>query len=117
MTSEIDSSLTAQFAHRNVPLVFLDVGKPAAGVSNIRIDYAGGITQAVTHLLDLGHTEIAFISGPLELKSARERRTAFLSALRVLNRDDLVEEGNHRVDGGVVAITRLLERPTIPSAV
>ena len=117
MTSEIDPSLTAQFANRKVPLVFLDVGKPGNGISNVRIDYAGGITDAVGHLLGLGHTDIAFISGPVELKSARERRTAFLSALHVLGREQLVEEGNHRVDGGVSAMTRLLRGATMPTAV
>lgn len=117
MTSELDPSVAAQFANRNVPLVFLDVGKPGAGISNIRVDYAGGITEAVEHLRGLGHRQIAFISGPGELKSARERRAAFLKALLDAGQQEVVEEGNHKVDGGLRAITKLLERGRVPSAV
>ena len=47
MTSEIDPGLTDSFARHKVPLVFLDVGKVGRGVSNVKIDYACGIAQAV----------------------------------------------------------------------
>jgi LacI family transcriptional regulator len=119
MTSEMDRSLIDQLASRNVPLVFLDVGKVRKGVCNIKVDYAQGITQAVDHLRALGHTRIAFISGPSALKSARVRRDAFLHCLgrRVSEHSDLVEEGNHKVDGGLTAITRLLQRENPPTAV
>src|SRR5260370_843250 len=100
-------------------LVFLDVGKVRKGVCNIKVDYAQGITQAVDHLRGLGHSRIAFISGPSTLKSARVRREAFLRCLgrRVTEHSDLVEEGNHKVDGGLSAITRLLQRQNPPTAV
>jgi LacI family transcriptional regulator len=121
MTSEIDPGLTDSFARRKVPLVFLDVGKVGRGVSNIRIDYARGIAQAVEHLRELGHRRIAFISGPANLRSAWERREAFLE--RLSGRDNsqpeelLIEEGNHKVDGGLQAMLRLLERRPQPTAV
>ena len=114
MTSEIDSSLTDSFSRRKVPLVFLDVGKVGKGVSNIRVDYAQGIVEAVKHLNALGHRHIGFISGPLRLKSASERRDAFLQLLGSPRDCEsgglLVEEGDHKVDGGLAAMLRLLER-------
>src|SRR5260370_27672035 len=102
MTSEMDRSLINQLASRKVPLVFLDVGKVRKGVCNIKVDYAQGITQAVDHLRGLGHSRIAFISGPGTLKSARVRREAFLRSLgpRVTQHRDLVEERHHTADGG-----------------
>ncbi len=117
MTSEIDRALTDQLASRNVPLVFLDVGKVRMGVSNIKVDYAGGIAEAVDHLCRLGHTRIAFISGPMTLKSARERRAAFVECLRQAGREELVAEGNHKVDGGVKAIEELLSLRNPPTAI
>jgi LacI family transcriptional regulator len=119
MTSEMDRSLIDQLASRNVPLVFLDVGKVRKGVCNIKVDYAQGITQAVEHLRAMGHSRIAFISGPSALKSARIRRDAFLHCLgrRISEHSDLVEEGNHKVDGGLTAIARLLQRENPPTAV
>ena len=120
MTSEMDRSVSDQLSSRKVPLVFLDVGKVARGVSNIKVDYAQGVAQAVEHLRGLGHSRIAFISGPSSLKSARLRRDAFLNCLRergVEAYPDLIEEGNHKIDGGLSAITRLMQRQHPPTAV
>ena len=120
MTSEMDRSLTDQLASRKVPLVFLDVGKVGKGVSNVKVDYAQGIAQAVDHLRALGHNRIAFISGPSNLKSARVRREAFLKCLSgrgIAEHSELMEEGNHKIDGGLSAITRLLQRQNPPTAV
>jgi LacI family transcriptional regulator len=121
MTSEIDRGLTDGFARRKVPLVFLDVGKVGRGVSNVRIDYARGIAQAVGHLRELGHRRIAFISGPVNLRSALERREAFLDRLSGFGNGQPgelpIEEGNHKVDGGLQAMLRLLARHPHPTAV
>jgi LacI family transcriptional regulator len=120
MTSEMDGSLTQQLAHRDIPIVFLDVGTVAQHVSNIRIDYALGISQAVEHLLELGHRRIAFISGPGELKSARIRRLAFLQALKergITGDPCWMETGNHRIDGGFRAMDGILNGEGLPTAV
>src|SRR6267143_588082 len=50
-------------------------------VSNIRIDYLHGIRQAVQHLAALRHQRIAFISGPLRIKSAEARQQAFVRSM------------------------------------
>jgi|ERR1035441_2727091 LacI family transcriptional regulator len=120
MTSEVDPSLTDTLARRKVPLVFLDVGRVGKGVSNVKVDYGAGIAEAVQHLSGLGHRRIAFISGPGRLASARERRDAFVSRLedpRLALREILIEEGNHKVDGGLEAMLRLLGRAPLPTAV
>ena len=119
MTSEMDKHLIDQLANRNVPMVFLDVGTPGEGISNVRVDYAMGINEAMEHLLSLGHRRIGFISGPLTLKSARIRRSAFLRSLRGhgLDKDKrLVEDGDHTVEGGLAAMTRMLESKCSPTA-
>lgn len=120
MTSEMDRSLIEELARRGVPIVFLDVGRVQRRMSNICVDYAGGIREAVEHLLALGHRRIAFISGPLGLKSARIRRSAFLKTLQrygIYEDKDLVVEGNHKIDGGQSAMQRLLDLPDPPTAV
>lgn len=118
MTSEMDSSLTQQITRRSIPMVFLDVGEVAPHVSNVRIDYGLGISQAVQHLLDWGHRRVAFISGPLDLKSSRIRRKAFLQAMKERGLDQCVTEtGNHRIDGGFHAMSRILTEAHPPTAV
>jgi LacI family transcriptional regulator len=120
MTSEMDSALIDEMVRRKVPTVFLDVGQVHEFISNIRVDYASGINSAVDHLLGLGHSRIGFISGPLKLKSAGVRRSAFLEYLThagILEDDELVTEGDHTIDGGLDAMSRLLQLTDPPTAV
>lgn len=120
MTSEMDQPLIEQLERRKVPTVFLDVGSVRRLISNIRVDYAAGIHEAVEHLLGLGHRRIGFISGPLGLKSAGVRRSAFLDCLRrtgIFEDESLVVEGDHTIDGGLAAMARVLALPDPPTAV
>ena len=120
MTSEIDRHLLDELSHRRLPIVFLDVGKLKPLISNIKVDYSKGIGEAVQHIVSLGHERIGFISGPLTLKSARTRRSAFLKcidACGIGDRQRSVVEGNHKMDGGYVAMAQLLALPKPPTAV
>jgi LacI family transcriptional regulator len=45
-------------------------------------DEANGVRQAVDHLLQLGHRQIAYIAGPQNTSTGAGRKQAFLSALR-----------------------------------
>ena len=112
MTSEMDPVLTEQIARRNVPMVFLDGAAEGECVGNVMVNYEQGINEAVDHLLELGHTRIAFISGPLRLKSALIRRSAYMHWLTqrgMIENERLVVEGDHTVDGGFRAMNELLE--------
>jgi DNA-binding LacI/PurR family transcriptional regulator len=120
MTSEMDLGLIKELARRGVPLVFMDVGRVGPRMSHVLIDYAHGIRQAVDHVAGLGHKRIGFITGPLELHSARTRRQAFLDGLRAHGiRPDpkLIREGTHTADGGQQAMTALLRSAKSPTAV
>lgn len=113
MTSEMDAHLIERLHSRQIPMVFLDTGDPATGISNILVDYTAGVDAAVEHLFELGHRRIAFISGPLDLASARTRREALLASLKrkgISPHTSLIEEGNHRIDGGRAAMDRILTR-------
>jgi LacI family transcriptional regulator, galactose operon repressor len=120
MTFGMEESLLNDLKLRSVPLVFVDVGPQRPHVSNIRIDYVLGIRQAVQHLAALRHENIAFISGPLMLKSAVARRDAFLEAMKEIgmtaDRHVLIE-GNHTLEGGEVAFEKLMAMPSRPTAV
>jgi DNA-binding LacI/PurR family transcriptional regulator len=120
ITSEIDPHLLGELSVRRLPIVFLDMGKLKPLISDITVDYNKGIREAVQHIIALGHRDIGFISGPLSLKSARIRRAAFLKCMTasgIGNQHRTVVEGNHKFDGGEVAMTQLLSHPRPPSAV
>jgi LacI family transcriptional regulator len=120
MTFGMEEVLLEDLKLRKVPLVFVDVGPARPRVSNIRIDYLHGIRQAVQHLAALRHQKIAFISGPLRLKSSMARKQAFMSSMQEIGLvvdPDLILEGDHTMEGGMEVCAQMLARPTQPTAV
>jgi LacI family transcriptional regulator len=120
LTSEIAPGLLEQITQRRCQTVFLGSGRVGPFISDISVDYAKGIQEALRHLLSLGHRRFGFISGPAALRSARVRRAVFLKCLRehgIANRDQVIVEGNHRVDGGELATQQVLAHPRGPTAI
>jgi DNA-binding LacI/PurR family transcriptional regulator len=118
LTFGMEDYLLEHLRFRNLPLVFVDIGPKAPRVSNIRVDYADGIRQAVQHLAALRHEEIGFITGPLKLRSALARRDAFEASMHEIGlpvKPEYIIEGNHRLEGGkkgLQKLAQLRERPT-----
>jgi LacI family transcriptional regulator len=120
LTFGMEEPLLEHLHVREVPLVFVDVGPQRPWVSNIKIDYLHGIRQAVQHLAALRHEVIAFISGPLKLRSALARQQAFLRSMREIGIEvdpALMVEGDHTMEGGMAAFAQLLRKPVRPTAV
>jgi DNA-binding LacI/PurR family transcriptional regulator len=111
MTSEMDRSLLKDFSSRGIPLVVLDAGEVSAKVSNISVDYQAGMSEAVRHLVDLGHQEIGFITGQLKLASAKLRYRSFLLARRhchLAADRRLITKADHSIAGGYQGLQHLL---------
>ncbi len=111
MTSEVNRNLIRELERRSIPIVFLDVGVVGRRISNVRVDYTRGMSEAVAHLLALGHNRIAFIAGPADLRSAHIRRTCFLECLKEFGISEnklLMQVGDHKIEGGEAAMNRLL---------
>jgi LacI family transcriptional regulator len=120
VTFGMEEALLQDLKSRNVPLVFIDVGPSLPRISNIRIDYLHGIRQAVQHVAALRHQRIAFISGPLTLKSAVARQRAFtqsMSEIGLTIEPELLIPGDHTMEGGIAAMRKLLSLPKRPTAV
>jgi DNA-binding LacI/PurR family transcriptional regulator len=120
MTFGIEQPLLDQLADRNVPLVFIDQGPDRPGISLLRVDYHHGIRQGVQHLAALGHRNIGFISGPLRLHSAQSRLIAYKKALQecgIVVDERVIIEGDHTMEGGMVAAERLLSQDVVPTAI
>ena len=120
LTFGMEESLLEGLRFRQVPLVFVDIGPPLPRVCNIRIGYERGIRQAVQHLAALRHERIAFVTGPLSLKSAVTRKDAFETAIREIGMQidrQLLVEGDHTMEGGMRALGELVKLPTPPTAI
>lgn len=120
MTFGIEEELVQKLVEREFPLVFVDAGPDLPNIRVIKVDYGEGIRQGVQHLAALGHRRIAFISGPLRLRSAVARRDAFIRSMAelglVVPAEHLVE-GSHTMEGGIEAMERLIALPELPTAV
>lgn len=120
MTTEIEYGLVNKLTASEIPLVLLDWGITDRLVSNIKENFMTGIDEAIGHLVELGHREIAFISGPLKLKTAKTRKEAFLSSMhkyREVVMEPLIIEGDFKVEGGEHAIDEMLSAAKPPTAI
>jgi LacI family transcriptional regulator len=108
----------AEIRRRGTATVLVDRASPRRQCSVSVEDVIGG-EMAVTHLLDLGHTRIAFVGGPVKINQVAERLAGARRALRTAGIDDLtlVETGALNVAEGRLAGSRIAElspaeRPT-----
>jgi DNA-binding LacI/PurR family transcriptional regulator len=89
-----------------VPTVVLGRPVDLPGVDVVRADDAGGLAQAVDHLVDLGHRRVAHVDGgPGAI--AELRREAYLAAIRHRGLDPLVLPGGPTEDEGAAALDAL----------
>jgi LacI family transcriptional regulator len=120
LTFGMEDAVLEDLRVRELPLVFIDVGPALQRISNIRIDYRHGIQQAVQHLAALRHVRIAFVTGPLHLKTALARRIAFEQSMEEIGLEaasELIIEGDHTNEGGILALKQLTKLHNRPSAI
>jgi LacI family transcriptional regulator len=77
-----------------------------------KMDNEYGAYLAVHHLIELGHRNIAFISGPANNIDAAERLAGYTRALaeaQIPLDDNLIVEGNYHEASGMLAMNRLFD--------
>ena len=82
-------------------------------------DRLGG-EQAAQHLIDLGHRDVALISGPVSFRSSHERRAGFVSVLSergISLPSRRIYEGAYTFESGVEAGDALLAMKPRPTAI
>lgn len=100
------------------PLVLVDSADLAA-VSQVTVDRNADGGKATTHLLEHGHTRVAFLGGPAGWVSTKRLIAGYVDALATagLARDEalIANATDHELDAGSIAVEPLLslrERPT-----
>ncbi|MBN9614725.1 MAG: LacI family transcriptional regulator [Acidobacteriales bacterium 59-55] len=78
---EISSKRLAALASSS-PVVFLDRLPVGLDVDSVCVDDCGAAEMAISHLMRMGHREIAIITGPLTLKNEQERLRGYRQALQ-----------------------------------
>jgi DNA-binding LacI/PurR family transcriptional regulator len=106
--------------HRDIPMVLAEFRLKEAKVSTILLDYRTGIHAAIRHLVELGHSKIAFLAGPHKLHSAITRENDYRSAMQasgVAIEPSWVIECGHTLKGGVEGYGKLQNLSTRPTAI
>jgi LacI family transcriptional regulator len=108
-----DAQLRA-IRRRGIPVVLVDRGSGRRQCS-VSVDDVVGGELAVTHLLDCGHRDIAFVGGPVSIKQVSDRLDGARRALRAAglpeDRISVVETGALNVSEGRSAGERIAEMP------
>jgi LacI family transcriptional regulator len=108
-------SILRELKQRVVVIGRHDVDFPAVQVDNL-----GGATQAVQHLIDLGHTKIGFIGGSEDSTTAQDRLTGYRNALAqngLMFDERLVRPGEWNPRSGYLMAKKLLKGKEKPTAI
>ena len=113
-------SALKQLDQIGMPTVAIATGRPLAGVSAVRIDDYEGAMAMMRYLLDLGHTDIAFVQGDPLHTPAQLRYQAYLDAMAQAGlavAPERVAPGLFTYRSGLSAARQLLGRKSRPSAI
>jgi len=83
-------------------------------------DYLPAIAEMTRHLVEFGHRDMAFISGPRSNASSQKRQEMFVQALASHGLElssEMILEGTFTYDSGVKAAEKLLSREHRPTAI
>jgi DNA-binding LacI/PurR family transcriptional regulator len=118
MTSTFDEKYVDELARNRIPTVLLNPGPSHSRIRRIQTDYSSGVTQAVDHLLELGHRIFGVISGPLRSRAAARIREIFIEVLakKGVHCCQAVES-DYKADAGASAVRSILAHPPLPTAI
>ncbi|WP_313336442.1 LacI family DNA-binding transcriptional regulator, partial [Comamonas sp.] len=113
-----DALMSQHLVQTALPMVLID--RAIAGLERpcVQTDHVQGGMLATQHLMALGRKRIACVAGPQDLQSSEQRVQGWRQALQLVGLpSDLLMHGDFTVNGGYVAMQRLLHdgganRPT-----
>jgi len=119
--SDLEEESKAKLRSRAIPFVIIDpAGDPAPDVPSVgSANWSGGL-MATRHLIELGHTRIAAITGRDDMMCSFARVDGYRSAMSSAGLDvdeRLVRFGNFQVDGGNEIALELLALDDRPTAI
>jgi DNA-binding LacI/PurR family transcriptional regulator len=109
----LPSDRIARFVDDGFPIVCLDRDIDSRSIPVVQVDNRLGGRIATDHLIELGHSRIAHVTGAGELGISDERLAGYRDALTAAGLPlnfQLVEEGRFTDDGGHDAARNLLQR-------
>jgi LacI family transcriptional regulator len=107
----LDDPLVQASVASAVPLVLVGRSHPDRNINYVTVDNRGAANEAVTHLLRLGRSRVATITGPHATLAGYDRLQGYCDALRTHGfpiEPELIAESDFTEMGGLAAMQRLL---------
>jgi DNA-binding LacI/PurR family transcriptional regulator len=120
MSSRVGARYMSLLSERRVPIVLINNQRRNQFAHSVLIDNVQAAFDAVRHLIDLGHTRIAYVGNQLGVYSDPERFSGYRQALAEADipfESDLVVHGDHTPEGGERSMQKLLTLTKKPTAV
>ena len=114
----VDDVRPALLAELGLPAVIVGPAVPEDYWPAVGVDDGPGIVAAVEHLLALGHTRIAHVSGQPQMVHGRSRREAWAATLHAANLPEgPCIEADFSAESGSAATRELLDLADPPTAI
>jgi DNA-binding LacI/PurR family transcriptional regulator len=109
----------ARLVHEGARIVFVNGALNTLDIPSVGVDERAAGEAATQHLLDLGHSRVAFAAGPAHYLPVQQKAMGWRTALSAagLAPDGLVQYYDFSVAGGLRAGRKLLEGRDRPTAV
>jgi LacI family transcriptional regulator len=109
LLGELPESIKAISSH--LPIVIIDNYQDWEGVSYVFSDNYDGMRKMMDYLIGAGNKSFAFLSGPVNTFSSRERLRAFEDAISEENSDCEIHFGDYTFESGREMLRRLKRIP------
>ncbi len=119
-SSRVGALYVPLMTEMGVPIVLINNQHPGEFVFSITIDNVEATRNATRHLIELGHTRIAYLGDRFGYQSDTDRRAGYQQALEeagLRDSDHLVEDGTGGAEGAVEPARKLLDSPFKPTAI
>ena len=109
-----------QYIPKDFPLVFVGASAHEKNICSVSLDDEKVAYEATRHLITLGHTKIALVTGPMEEDCSQDRTEGYQRALQeagIAFDKTMVIEGDWSASSGQSALLSFVEQGRVPSAV
>lgn len=121
MSGNVTEEHVEELKKSPVPIVLAASIESSGQIPSVNIDYGQAAYDAVQHLIEKGHRNIGFVTGPMEEPINQEKHMyGYRKALAEANmeyNEEYVVVGDYTYDSGIEAIEKLLEENEKPTAV
>ncbi len=109
-----------EFIPKDFPLVFVGASAHEKNICSVSLDDEKVAYEATRHLIGLGHTSIALVTGPMEEDCSQDRAEGYRRALSeagIAFDESMVIEGDWSATSGQDALLSFIEQGRVPTAV